>query len=92
MDTTTWERTTVRLNGGGEVLLGDHVAARAGYRWDQGAETHAVSGGLGYIDPRFAVEASVRQTVSGPSATTIVFGLTLYVEASGLAPNQTTDF
>lgn len=92
MDTTTWEKTTVRMNGGGEVLLGDNVAARLGYRWDQGAESHAVSGGFAYVEPRFEVDATVRQTVTAGSATAVVFGFTLHVEASGLGATQSTDF
>jgi hypothetical protein len=92
MDATTWDETTVRINGGAEVLLGDHVGLRAGYRWDQGAESHAVSGGIAYVDPRFSVDGSVRQTVSGDSATAIVFGFTLHIEASGLGATQSTDF
>jgi hypothetical protein len=92
MDPVTWDETTLRANGGAEVLLADRVDVRVGYRWDQGAESHAVTGGLAYVDPRFSVDASVRQTVSGDSATAVVFGFTLHVEASGLAPSQATEF
>ena len=53
---------------------------------------HAVSGGIAYVDPRFSVDGSVRQTVSGDSATAIVFGFTMHVEASGLGATQSTDF
>jgi hypothetical protein len=46
--------------------------------------SHAISGGFGYIDPRFSVEASVRRTLAGPSATTIIVGIAYFLESSGL--------
>ncbi len=92
LDTTTWDETTLRANGGAELLLAGRVNARAGYRWDQGAESHAVSAGVAYVDQRFSLDAAVRQTVSGDSATSVVFGFTLHVEASGLTPTQATEF
>ncbi len=92
MDPVTWNETTLRANGGAEVLLADRVDVRVGYRWDQGADSHAVSAGIAYVDPKFSFDASVRQTVSGESATAVVFGFTLHVEASGLTPTQSTEF
>jgi hypothetical protein len=74
--------------GGVELLLGDHFPVRGGYRYDNGADSHALSAGAGYIDPRFSVEAAVRRTVAGPGATTIVVSLAYFLESSGLAPIQ----
>lgn len=83
-DFNSWMDVTGRVMAGGEYLIGDAVPVRLGYRFDQGADSHAISAGLGYIDRRFSVEASVRRTLVGPSATMIVIGLSYHLESSGL--------
>ena len=83
-DFTTYQKTKTRLMAGGELLVGDHVPLRAGYRYDDGLKSHAISGGLGYIDTSFAVELSVRRVVSGDAATAITIGLSYFLESSGL--------
>jgi opacity protein-like surface antigen len=85
-DLNSYEKATPRIMAGAEVLLGDHFPVRGGYRYDNGADSHALSAGTGYIDPRFSIEAAVRRTVAGPSATTIVVSLAYFLESSGLAP------
>jgi hypothetical protein len=81
-------RTTARAMAGIEYLAADHYPLRAGYRFDQGAHTHAISGGLGYVDRQFSVEVSVRRSVSGPDAaspaTAVVIGLQYFIESTGL--------
>jgi opacity protein-like surface antigen len=91
-DFTTWERTTVRAMGGAELLVGESVPLRAGYRYDDGAESHAVSGGLGYVDRGFAADVAVRRTVSGDTATAVVLGFTVHLEATGLTPAPANAF
>jgi hypothetical protein len=83
-DFNSYGEVTGRIMGGGEYLLLDHVPLRAGYRYDQGADSHAVSGGVGYIAREFMVEASVRRTIVGPEATTIFFQVGYFLESSGL--------
>ncbi len=83
-DFNSWDAPTARVMLGGEYLAGDHFPIRLGYRYDQGADSHAISGGLGYVERRFSVEASVRRTVAGPSATMIFVGLAYHLESSGL--------
>lgn len=90
-DFNSWEDTAARVMAGGELLLGDHFPLRAGYRWDQGADTHALSGGLGYVGTEFSAEVSVRRTISDPGATTIVIGLAYFLESTGLT-RAPTDF
>lgn len=85
-DFNSWGKVTPRFMGGAEVLLANSFPLRAGYRYDNGANSHQVSGGLGYLDQRFSVEASVRRTVAGPSATNIVVSLAYYLESTGLTP------
>lgn len=85
-DFTTYETGKVRAMGGGELLVSDHVPLRAGYRYDQGAKSHAISGGIGYIDPAYTVDISVGRVVSGDAATIITIGFKYHVESSGLSP------
>lgn len=86
-DFTTWDETKVRAMGGLELLLADHYAVRGGYRYDDGAKSHAVSLGAGYIDRAFAAEAAVRRVVSDPGVTAIFFGFTYHLESTGLTPS-----
>lgn len=83
-DFNSWLDVTGRVMAGGEYLIADHFPARLGYRFDQGAKSHSISVGTGYLDPRFSVEASVRRTLVGPSATTIIVSVAYHLESSGL--------
>ncbi len=88
IESGTYGSTSVRMMGGGEVLIADRVALRAGYRFDQGMVSHAVSGGAAYIDQRFSVDASFRRSVAGPSSTSILFGFSIHIEAMGLGKSS----
>ncbi|HEY2410426.1 MAG TPA: hypothetical protein VGI10_30680 [Polyangiaceae bacterium] len=87
-DFDSWSHDTARAMAGGEVLLGDHFPLRAGYRYDQGPNSHALSGGVGYIDRLFSADVALRRTVTGDHVTTIVLGFTYHLESAGL--DQTT--
>jgi opacity protein-like surface antigen len=97
-DFTTWDETTLRAMGGFEYLAGDHYPLRLGYRYDQGAMTHAVSGGLGYVDQSFSAEVAVRREVfgervtEGNAATAIVLGFVYHLESTGLTPSPADSF
>jgi hypothetical protein len=91
-DFTSYAKTTARAMAGGEVLLGDHFPIRAGYRYDDGAKSHSVSGGLGYIDTTFGAEIAVRRVVSGDAVTAIVFGFTYHLDSSGLTQGENDSF
>jgi hypothetical protein len=91
-DFMTWEETTLRAMGGFEALFADHIGARIGYRYDEGAKSHAISGGVGYIDRAFDVDAAVRRTVVGETATAIIFGFTYHVDSTGLTPGPAEGF
>lgn len=91
-DFTTYDESKVRAMGGGELLLAEHYSVRAGYRYDDGLESHAVSGGLGYLDRAFSVELAVRRVVSGDEATAIVLGFKYHLESSGLTPSAVDGF
>ncbi len=87
-DFTTYRSTTVRAMLGGEYLAGDHFPLRAGYRYDQGAKSHAVTGGLGYLDTAYSVDLSVQRGVSGVAAIAVIIGFTYHVESSGITPES----
>jgi hypothetical protein len=91
-DFTTWNKKTTRAMAGGEVLLGDHFPLRAGYRYDDGAKSHSLSGGVGYVDTTFAAEIAVRRVVSGEPVTAIVFGFTYHLDSNGLTQSETDSF
>lgn len=91
MESRTYEKVNLRTRVGGEVLLIDRLMLRLGYRFDQGQASHAFCGGVGYVDQRFSIDASVRRSIVGPSFTAIVFGVTAHIEGMGLghsSPDQ----
>jgi opacity protein-like surface antigen len=88
-DFNSWPEISPRVMAGGEYLLANHFPIRVGYRFDllAGSEldpSHQVSGGLGYVDTSFGVEASVRRTVAGPAATIILVGVSIHLESFGV--------
>lgn len=91
-DFTTWDRTTVRPMLGLEGLFANHVAARLGYRFDQGAGSHSVSIGGGYIDRAFDVDVGLRRVVSGDTATSVTVGFSYHLESTGLTPSPSDTF
>lgn len=84
VDITSYGTPTGRVMAGGEYLLVDHIPLRLGYRFDQGADSHSLSGGVGYTSREFSIEGSVRRTLVGPEATSIFFGAAYFLESSGL--------
>lgn len=84
-DFTSYEEIAARIMGGGELLVADAVPIRLGYRFDQGAASHAISGGVGYLGREFSIEGAVRRTIVGPDATVLVFSVAYFLESSGLA-------
>jgi hypothetical protein len=88
-DFNSYKEMSPRVMAGGELLVADQVPIRLGYRFDMlsgsgESQSHALCGGAGYVDPRFAVDAGVRRTLVGPSATTIVVGFSFFLESLGL--------
>lgn len=66
--------------GGGLEWLAEGVApVRVGYMYDQGRHQHFVTGGLGYVDQRFGVQLSVRQSVAGVTETTVFSAVQYFV-------------
>lgn len=71
-DFTTWKTTAGRFMAGGEFFLLDRIPLRAGYRFDTGAKTHAVSLGAGYVDRRWSVELGGRRDVVAENPMTML--------------------
>jgi hypothetical protein len=86
-DFVTWDQNRLRAMGALELMLGDHAVVRGGYRFDQGANSHAASLGLGYIDTTFSADLGVRRVLAGDVATAIVMSFTYHVESTGLTPS-----
>ena len=91
-DFTTWQKTTIRAMAGAEFLVGGSFPLRAGYRYDDGAKSHAISAGAGYIDPSFSVELGVRRAVSGDIYTAFVLTIQFFVESTGMVRSPTAAF
>ncbi|HET9954592.1 MAG TPA: hypothetical protein VFQ61_08810 [Polyangiaceae bacterium] len=91
-DFTTWQETRLRAQTGLDLLLADHYGVRAGYRFDQGAESHALSLGAGYIDRAFAFDLALRRTVAGATSTSIMAGFVVHLDNVGLSPSPSETF
>jgi opacity protein-like surface antigen len=91
-DLVTWNENTLRAMLGAEVLFGDHVLARGGYRFDQGAESHSAALGLGYIDKVFGADIGLRRVLVGDAVTAVVLSFTYHVDSSGLTPTASETF
>ena len=73
-DMHSYDHPHGRYSGGVEFLAGQ-VPLRAGYVFDDGRGTQAVTGGLGWIDQAFGIEAAVRQEIVGGHQTTMLLNL-----------------
>jgi hypothetical protein len=83
-DFTTYDEAMMRAMGGGQILLGGHFPLRLGYRFDEGATSHLVTGGVGYLDTAYAVDLSIQRVVSGDSLTVVILGFTYHLESTGV--------
>lgn len=84
VDFTTFGSARARGMLGAEFLAADRFPLRAGYRYDAGMKTHAVSLGAGYVDRRFSIELGGRRdVVADHPATLIALGLRFFIDAGG---------
>jgi hypothetical protein len=83
-DFTTYGRAKARVMGGAELLVADSFPIRAGYRYDEAMDSHALSGGVGYLAPEFSVDAGVRANVQGPTALAVVLGFRYHLDGAGV--------
>ena len=83
-DFGTYETTKWRGMGGGELLLAGQYPLRAGYRYDDGQKSHALSGGVGYTSREFSFDFGLRRIFGDNAATAFFFGLKYHAESLGL--------
>ena len=86
-DFTTYGDTKARTMLGGEYLASDHFPIRAGYRYDQGVASHALTGGFGYVDTAYELDFALQRVIVGDRATAIIIGFKYHVESGGLTPD-----
>ena len=63
-------------------MLLERAPLRLGYTFDETRSDqgiHILTAGVGYIDPSFALEAALRQEVSGGSDTTVLVNLRYFM-------------
>ena len=65
---------------GVEYLARGLAPLRIGYAYDQGREQNFVTGGVGFVNPRFGAQFSLRQSVSGDRETSLFFGVEYFVQ------------
>ncbi len=83
-DFSTYAEARGRYMVGGEYLLIDKVPLRLGYRYDDGTKTHALSGGVGYVDRKWSAELGIRRDVSSDHPATLgVLGLRFFYDQTG---------
>lgn len=87
-DLNSWGTPTARAMAGAEYVIAERFPIRAGYRWDQGPDQHALSLGFGYVTREFSVEASIRRALDDRGPTTVVLGLAYFLESSGLVKSN----
>jgi hypothetical protein len=68
------------FGGGMEYLLAGMAPLRVGYAYDQGRAQHYLTGGVGFVDPRFGIQIGLRQSVSNGSETNLFFALSYFVQ------------
>ncbi|MDB4974004.1 MAG: hypothetical protein JWN48_2345 [Myxococcaceae bacterium] len=68
------------VGGGIEYMASGIAPLRLGYAYDQGRDQSFVTGGLGFVDPRFGAQFSLRQSVGAQRETSLYLGLQYFVQ------------
>jgi len=76
---STADKVKASYHVGGELFLGGSYAIRAGYMYDTLRTANYVTGGLGLVSPKIAVDFGLRQMVSGGADTTIAFSIRVFL-------------
>lgn len=79
VDLTTRDEVSLLAGGGIEYLAGGQIPVRAGYRFDEARDQHAVTAGLGYLETSFGAELALRQQVQGSRDTELLLTLRYFV-------------
>jgi hypothetical protein len=82
VDFTTFGSARGRGMAGAEILVADRFPLRAGYRYEAGNRTHALSLGAGYVERKFSVDAGARRdVVADHPATFISLGVRFFIDS-----------
>ncbi|MEO0324271.1 MAG: hypothetical protein AAF447_15020 [Myxococcota bacterium] len=81
-DLTTFDKTRLLFGVGAEVLLGEKVPLRLGYRRDDGRGLDQITAALGYVDRQLGVDLALRQDIGGggPRRSELLFSFRYHVQ------------
>ncbi|MBI5517043.1 MAG: hypothetical protein HY909_24890 [Deltaproteobacteria bacterium] len=82
-DLRSWDLIRPRFSGGVELLM-NRVPLRLGYAYDDGRMSHALSGGIGYLEQAYGVELSFRQALDPAPQTTVLLSLRYFYRPNGV--------
>ncbi len=68
------------VGGGVEYFAGAAVPLRLGYRYESGGRRHFLSGGIGYVESRVAVDVALRQGLRNVSGTELTLAFRYHVQ------------
>lgn len=74
------DEITLRVGGGAEYTIQNHVPIRVGILHDTGEVATYLSCGVGYMSTNFGVDLSFRQQVGGGDNTLLLAGIRLFLE------------
>ncbi|MCA9601246.1 MAG: hypothetical protein KC417_04450, partial [Myxococcales bacterium] len=79
-DTTTFDKAKVLTGGGVEYLAAGQIPIRAGYRFDSGRETHAITAGIGFVNESMGLDFALQQLVKGGNNSELLFSFRYFVQ------------
>ncbi|MEM9730973.1 MAG: hypothetical protein AAF997_20490, partial [Myxococcota bacterium] len=79
VDRSTFEKNELLIGFGAEFIASERVPLRIGYRRDNGRNFNQITAGAGYIQGRFGVEFSLRQTLGSVNKETYMIVQTRFV-------------
>jgi hypothetical protein len=79
VDISTFDKAQFLVGGGLEYISGGTLPLRIGYAFDSGRETHAITGGVGYLGDKFSADLALRQQVAGGNHTRLMAGVRIHI-------------
>jgi hypothetical protein len=93
VDFTTYGSARGRGMAGAEILVADRFPLRAGYRYEAGNRTHALSVGAGYVERKFSVDFGARRdVVADHPATFLSLGVRFFIDSGAGAGDTGESF
>ncbi|MEM8609141.1 MAG: hypothetical protein AAGF92_18710 [Myxococcota bacterium] len=79
VDLSTFEKNELLIGFGAEFIASERVPLRIGYRRDNGRSFNQITAGAGYLQGRFGIEFSLRQTLGSVNKETYMIVQTRFV-------------